>query len=61
MDRGMKKNFYFRFALNCTQNFRENNTEALAILKRLRMTEQIQILQRRLGCICKGLQVLWIA
>ena len=57
----MKKNFYFRFALNCTQNFRENNTDALAILKRLRMTEQIQILQRRLGYICKGLKVLWIA
>ena len=57
----MKKNFYFRFALNCTQNFRENNTEAIAILKRLRMTEQIQILQPRLGCSCKGLQVLWIA
>ena len=36
MDRGIKKNFHFRNALNCIENIRGNNTEALAISKRLK-------------------------
>ena len=47
MERGMRKILQFRKTLNYIYNFRESNTEALAIAKRLKlhygMTEQIQI------------------
>ena len=57
MERGIRKILTF-------VKFLGNNTEALAISKRLqlpKMTEQVQILQRRLGCISRDLKVLWIA
>ena len=37
MQRGIRKNYHFRKTLNCSLNFRENNTEALVISERFKL------------------------
>ena len=37
MERGIKKKSYFLYTLKCVPNFRENNSEAPVISKRLKL------------------------
>ena len=51
---------HFRNTSNFIENFWENSTQAFVIRKDSsfsRMTEQIQILQRRLECFSRDLKV----